>query len=331
VAKHHDVLVKEAFSSVEDAAAEFRAILPEELVRALDLKKLTLVPGSFRKKELAESHTDILYSVPLGASFALVYVLFEHKSDSDRWTALQLLGYMLDIWESFRKNNPAATLLPPIIPLVLHHSPAGWSRSASFSSLFDPELLAIPGVTEGLPTFHFHLDDISHISEGELRARAFSAFSTLALASLSRSRGGSESDFLEALAPLADLFVQLLSAPDGPRALRILFEYISRVAPGVSPQDLERYLAEKSPDVQDLAMTIAEQIKQEGIVQGREEGRVEGIVQGQALSLLKQLKLKFGSVPISVESDILAASPERLDLYLERILTAQSIADVLRS
>jgi len=66
-------------------------------------------------------------------------------------------------------------------------------------------------------------------------------------------------------------------------------------------------------------------------VQGREEGRVEGIVQGQALSLLKQLKLKFGSVPISVESDILAASPERLDLYLERILTAQSIADVLRS
>ena len=331
MAKHHDVLVKEAFSSVEDAAAEFRAILPEELVRALDLKKLTLVPGSFRKKELAESHTDILYSVPLGASFALVYVLFEHKSDSDRWTALQLLGYMLDIWESFRKNNPAATLLPPIIPLVLHHSPAGWSRSASFSSLFDPELLAIPGVTEGLPTFHFHLDDISHISEGELRARAFSAFSTLALASLSRSRGGSESDFLEALAPLADLFVQLLSAPDGPRALRILFEYISRVAPGVSPQDLERYLAEKSPDVQDLAMTIAEQIKQEGIVQGREEGRVEGIVQGQALSLLKQLKLKFGSVPISVESDILAASPERLDLYLERILTAQSIADVLRS
>jgi|GEM_PF-340910 len=331
VAKHHDVLVKEAFSSVEDAAAEFRAILPEELVRALDLKKLTLVPGSFRKKELAESHTDILYSVPLGASFALVYVLFEHKSDSDRWTALQLLGYMLDIWESFRKNNPAATLLPPIIPLVLHHSPAGWSRSASFSSLFDPELLAIPGVTEGLPTFHFHLDDISHISEGELRARAFSAFSTLALASLSRSRGGSESDFLEALAPLADLFVQLLSAPDGPRALRILFEYISRVAPGVSPQDLERYLAEKSPDVQDLAMTIAEQIKQEGIVQGREEGRVEGIVQGQALSLLKQLKLKFGSVPITVESDILAASPERLDLYLERILTAQSIADVLRS
>ncbi|MDX2054441.1 MAG: Rpn family recombination-promoting nuclease/putative transposase [Polyangiaceae bacterium] len=323
MAKHHDVLVKEAFSSLEDAAAEFKAILPEHLVNALDLKKLTLVPGSFRKKELAESHTDILYSVPLGARSALVYVLFEHKSDADRWTNLQLLGYMVDIWENFRKNNPGATLLPPIIPLVLHHSLAGWSRSTSFSTLFDPELLAIPGVSEGLPNFHFHLDDISDISEAELRARALSTFSTLALASLSRSRRGSETAFLDALAPLADLFVQLLSAPNGPRALRILFEYISRVAPGVSPQDLERYLSEKNPQVQDLAMTIAEQLKQEGIAQG--------ILRGQALSLLKQLKLKFGPVPSTTESAILAASPEQLDLYLERILTAQSIDDVVRS
>ncbi|MDX2054438.1 MAG: Rpn family recombination-promoting nuclease/putative transposase [Polyangiaceae bacterium] len=327
MANHHDVLVKEAFSSLEDAAAEFKAILPERLVQALDLKKLTLVPGSFRDKKLAESHTDILYSVPLRARSALVYVLFEHKSDADRWTTLQLLGYMLNIWERFRKDNPNSTLLPPIIPLVLHHSRAGWSRSTSFNSLFDPELLAIPGVTEGLPNFHFHLDDISHISEADLRARAFSAFSTLALASLSRSRAGSEDAFLQALAPLADLFAQLLSAADGPRALRILFEYISRVAPGVSPQDLERYLAAKSPEVQDLAMTIAEQIKQEGLVQGRVEGRVEG----QALSVLKQLKLKFGPVPSTTESAILAASPERLDLYLERILTAQSIDDVIKS
>lgn len=65
MANHHDALFKEAFSSPDSAAAELRAVLPSDLVQAIELSKLSLVPGSFRSHELAESHTDLLFTVPI--------------------------------------------------------------------------------------------------------------------------------------------------------------------------------------------------------------------------------------------------------------------------
>jgi len=333
VANHHDALFKEAFSSPESAAAELRAILPHVLARALELENLALVPGSFRSKELAESHTDLLFTVPILGKSALVYVLFEHKSFSDRWTPFQILGYMLDIWEIFRQKNSPSAFLPPIIPLVVHHSASGWTRSKAFDSLFDPNLLAIPGLSQGLPNFEFHLDDISNLPEVQLRQRAFGAFVTLAVAALSRSHESPEA-LLEALASFADLFDSLLSAPNGARALAILFEYVSRVSPNTTPQDLERALAKNTPKAQDIAMTIVDQLRQQGLEQGLEQGLTQGLeqgrTQGRALTLLKLLKLKFGTVSTDVERSVASAAPEQLELFLERILTASSIHEVMQ-
>ncbi len=325
MANHHDSLFKEAFSSPECAAAELRAILPNDLTRALDLSKLSLVPGSFRSKELAESHADLLFTVPILGKPALVYVLFEHKSFSDRWTPFQVLGYMVDIWETFRQRNPNAVFLPPIIPLVLHHSATGWTRSKAFSALFDPNLDTIPELVRGLPNFEFHLDDISGIPDEELRQRAFGAFATLAVAALSRSRE-SEEALMQALVPFADLFAALVTSPNGARALAIIFEYLSRVAPGLTPQRLAQALAPYTSKAQDIAMNIVDQLRQEGQAEGRQEGRQEGRV----LSVLKLMKLKFGPIPADIEHTVSAAPSARLEVFLERILNATSIEDVVR-
>lgn len=42
----------------------------------------------------------------------------------------------------------------------------------SFHELFDPEVLAIPGVREHVPDFQVVLDDVSNLSDEALRARA---------------------------------------------------------------------------------------------------------------------------------------------------------------
>lgn len=277
-------------------AAELRAVLPNDLTRVLDLSKLSLVPGSFRSKELAESHADLLFTVPILGKPALVYVLFEHKSFSDRWTPCQALGYMIDIWETFRQRNPNAAFLPPIIPLVVHHSATGWARSQAFGSLFDPNLGAIPGLVQGLPNFEFHLDDISGIPDEELRQRAFGTFATLAVAALSRSQRR-------------------------PCACHH-FEYLSRVAPSLTPQRLAHALAPYTSKAQDIAMNIVDQLRQEGRQEGQAEGRV--------LSVLKLMKLKFGPIPPEIEHTVSGAPPERLEIFLERILNAISIDDVVR-
>ena len=69
-------------------------------------------------------------------------------------------------------------------------------------------------------------------------------------------------------------------------------------------------------------MTIAEQLIEEGRQEGRAEGRQEG--------LRRQLLFKF-KLPIldaAYEAQLQAATLEALDRYLERVLTADSLAAV---
>ena len=137
----HDRLFRRIFSNPEHAAAELRTILPAELLTALDLPALEVVPGaSYVDAELAERQVDLLYRVPHRESGepALVYVLFEHQSSVDPRMPARLLVYMARIWEQWMRENPSGKL-PLIVPAVLHHSSTGWTAPARFA-----ELLAIP-------------------------------------------------------------------------------------------------------------------------------------------------------------------------------------------
>lgn len=53
----HDALFRSTFSQVEHAAAEFRAVLPSELLSAVNLTTLRLESGTFVDAELSSSHS----------------------------------------------------------------------------------------------------------------------------------------------------------------------------------------------------------------------------------------------------------------------------------
>ena len=73
-------------------------------------------------------------------------------------------------------------------------------------------------------------------------------------------------------------------------------------------------------------MTIAEELHQQGLQQGLQQGRQ----QGRAETLLKQITLKFGAPSAEHAAPIIeAATSEQLDRYLERILSAESIEELL--
>lgn len=62
----------------------------------------------------------------------------------------------------------------------------------------------------------------------------------------------------------------------------------------------------------------------------REEGRQEGRQQAQATTLVRQLRRRGFTVDDATEARILAtADLERLDTWLDRVLTASSVEDVL--
>ena len=93
----HDALFRAAFTAPDQAAELLRAFLPKALADALDWPALEHVPATFVDSELRDHHADLLFRTEAGGRQVLVYLLLEHKSADDRWTALQLLRYVVRI------------------------------------------------------------------------------------------------------------------------------------------------------------------------------------------------------------------------------------------
>lgn len=68
--------------------------------------------------------------------------------------------------------------------------------------------------------------------------------------------------------------------------------------------------------------------REEGVEEGRKEGREEGRKEGEAHALLRQLEVKFGPPPAELATRVRSAPTEQLDIWLMRILTADSIEQV---
>jgi predicted transposase YdaD len=122
----HDKLFKSALADPADAVMELRAVLPPALASQLDFSTLTPLPGTFVDEAMRGSQADLLFSVRRANDELLLYVLMEHKSEVDRWTLLQLLRYMVRIWEQY----VAQTSSPSAPGLRLGFV---WSRSMSSS------------------------------------------------------------------------------------------------------------------------------------------------------------------------------------------------------
>src|SRR5690606_14865704 len=71
-----------------------------------------------------------------------------------------------------------------------------------------------------------------------------------------------------------------------------------------------------------------EQGRQHGREEGRAQGLQRGLRRGRAEVSLKQLRLRFGSVPAEAQQRVERASAEELDRWTERVLTAGSLEHV---
>ena len=322
----HDALAKFVFKNPERAAAELSIVLPEALSKRFDWSTLRLHDGSFIDPELVETYSDLLFQVDLAKYPTLVYVLFEHKSSPQRLTPFQLLCYVVRVLESHvrqcRVQKIPALPLPPVIPMVLHHSESGWTAPTELLPLFGPVLQAVPELEACLPSLHFIVDDISHLSDEQLRQRALDAVTKLALWAMRDGRAPAR--LLESFGHWADLLNELEDAADGGEALDVIFRYISKVANGLDVDQLRQAARQLAPRIESRIMTIAEQMRREGRAEGRAEGRLEG---GAAI-LQGLLEEKFGPLPEHLNDRLRAATEEQLTCWAKRVLIADSFEAV---
>ncbi len=92
----HDDFIRNILSNKEIAVDYFKNYLPDFVRERLDFSELTQLPDTYLSDDLKKTMSDIVYSCRLKETEATVKVslLIEHKSHPDKYTPVQIGGYI---------------------------------------------------------------------------------------------------------------------------------------------------------------------------------------------------------------------------------------------
>lgn len=190
------------------------------------------------------------------------------------------------------------------------------TAATGFEEVIDLDADGLAALGAHLPLFRFLLDDISSASDEALRGRAMSALGRLVLWCLKNARAPEQ--LVRELRGWAAIMREVRAAPNGPAAMAMVWRYIFTVNERYRPDELLPVLEEALGESEkEEVVNVADQLREEG----RREGRRD--------ILLKQLRTRFGALPEAVVARVKGAEPGQLDLWLERVLGAPTLLDVL--
>ena len=297
-----------ALSQPSNARDLLETQLSPAALELLDLDSIQLEKGSFVDADLREKYSDLLFSVRRTdvtridqsdsadaeagrREHALVYLLFEHKSQSDPLTVLQLLSYLVRIWE---KRNRDGFAMCPIIPLVIYHGESAWSAAHSMS-----ELLAAPkGLAEYQVDFRFPLLDLGQLLDAEIPGKSILR-STLQLLKYSRSR--------DLAVKLQEILRRIILAiPNSQIAdwVKAIGVYVITVNKNMDSQQYKQTLKSILPTQFEVG-SLADRL----LIQGREEGREEGLREGLEQGIEQGIEKGKLAGKIQVLSEMLGDEP----------------------
>ena len=307
-------------------------IVAPDIERFLDFSRITYQKRSFISKALQERESDVLLSVPFqkgtdatDTDALLIYILIEHQSTVDKTMGFRLLSYMMQIWESQRREWETEKLpenerrLQPILPILFYTGDRPWTVPVSLTAIMDvPEILErfVPsfdtlflGVKEteaealtqsGHPLgWLLHVLQKEHSEQTEIGKALTDAMSHLASV---------DEGFAPQVAEALRYFVQLIfhrrSLDERDALVNIIRQHIQ------DPKELET-----------MAQTTAEFLI--------EQGKAEGIAEGKQDAVLKLLHIRFQDVPEVLSREISNIhNITRLDTLLEQAMTAQSLDEI---
>ncbi|WP_347275375.1 Rpn family recombination-promoting nuclease/putative transposase [Candidatus Kuenenia sp.] len=289
----HDKFFKETFSIRENAIDFVSGTFPPEILKKLDLSTLTQDNNSYIDEELREYFSDIVYTCFCKDKELRITLLFEHKSYAVACPYLQLIKYLLKIWES---NSKQAQRLIPVIPVILYHGKDAWTVRR-FRDYFE-------GIDEVfhrfIPEFEYLLTDLSCYSNEEIKDRAFRRV-FLQITMLLMRNIYNETVLEDKLKGFFEIGRQYFEEKEGVKFLESAIRYLY-YASDISEERVIETLKEISEEGGKLSMTIAARLIEKGKMAGRAEGekegekkgRIEGKIEGIKEAIEIGLELKYG-------------------------------------
>ena len=300
----HDSLFKRTLGDKEVAVDFLENYLPNSILKEIDLTDIKVAKDSFIDKELEESFSDILYNVSIDGKEGFVYLLFEHKSYFDKMTPVQMLGYILDIWKLYDKQNKNEKL-PPIIPILIYHGNRKWKYGNSLSELIEATSEAI---SDYIPGYNYLLYDFSNYSDAEIKGQIKLRLFLKLISHIF------DDDFDKGLREVLPLLIELREKTTGLEYIETVVKYILNIGEEISLNELDQKAKNISAEGSAVIMTIAEKIYHDG----KEEGKVENMHEMIEFAM----ELKFGLSSKKIVQEI-----NKIDDY-ERL---KNIKDAIKS
>ena len=154
----HDHFFKGVFSVRENLQDLIQGTLPRDILSGLDLNSLEYDPTEYVDDELSGYFKDISCSVKYSEQKLKISLLYEHKSYPDQYIQLQLLQYMLNIWDYQAENNLE---LSPVICVVIYHGKPRWKVSGILEHISEE-------LRPYVPMFDFILFDINQYKDRDI-------------------------------------------------------------------------------------------------------------------------------------------------------------------
>lgn len=274
----HDRFFKETFLKKEEVKDLISHFFPANIVAKLDLDSLHLDNNSYIDEELNENFSDLLYNCKFkGKVEVKISILFEHKSKQPDYPHIQILKYMIKIWES---NIKQKSKLIPIIPIIIYHGEKKreHKKFESYLSGTDPSLFPF------LPVFDYRITDLSDYSDDEIK-KLFERVSVQI--SLLLMKNAYDAHNLEL--KIHDIFVKINSILETEEGVRFLYPAMHYLLYSIEMKGNTLIDTLKSVSLKggEIAMTTAAQLLKEGRTEGRVEGRVEGRIETQKATIVK--------------------------------------------
>lgn len=298
--KHAELFEK--FYEDPAVAAEFlKHNLPQDVAGAIDFSTFISVKETFIAENLRRSLADLVFECNFNdGSDASVYMLMEHKSNPDFTVSLQMLRYMVLIWQRFCENKTSFINLPIVIPMVIYHGQKKW-QIKTLRELFDQNTLLLDFV----PQFRMIEYNLGKIAEEEIKGDLASTALLLLWKALNSE------NMYQKLAQLITLLFKVLG-PERARKMTIMFfEYIAQSNYKFNrvefDQEMQK-LEEGEAAMKNIAVEWFPEAYKEGMEFGEKKGEKRGEKRGEGVgarrTLLSLLNARFGAVNVSLSGKL---------------------------
>jgi hypothetical protein len=289
-----------------------------------------------------------------------VYLMLEFQSTNDRHMAVRLMTYIGLLYQRLIQNGEIgrSKKLPSVFPLVLYNGQKPWTSATEIGDLIDPGPDSLKAYR---PQFRYFVLDEGRVPEDQLPA------DNIVSGIVRVERTTDPRTLVKVLTPINQVLelpqntpvklafatwlnnliipkIALLKAQarargeigdDGDDPIPTTIYTVPEVQTMLSEQ-LDTWEKTVARQALQQGMLLGERLgEQRGIQVGEQRGKVEGILEGkfeaQSYTLRRLLSRRFGVLSPGVSAQIAAADLGQIEAWLDRVLDASSVAEVLQN